>query len=371
MFHRTGPEAGRRRWHVPAASDPTTAPPPGDPERGRCRSALSHSRTFALPFPHPVFRSPAEIPLIVAASAWSSSPVVSPYLNQADRGGRRQPSAWRVPAPPSELLDRLITHLHYAIAPLSPRAASLPIRRADSPLLQHRRHSMLNKRTSLQRILTAVVVAAGLASCSDAPITSTNILSSRYPYSRTLQVDSIPTDPGGGVTPQGCAEDQQETIVDGNTGDVVPCPLPGIVVVGPPPPPPPTEPPPPSDPAPPPPSGGGSPSPTTDSCDPYVDWDPDCPIPPEEVKPCPPVVNAIYWWERAPDRNYLHQGPASMTRSTIYVTHYSFLVHAWIDGRRHWVRGRGYLFPTDCAAGGAKELRGAVIESMYWEDEVT
>lgn len=71
-------------------------------------------------------------------------------------------------------------------------------------------------------------------------------------------------------------EDQQEAVVDPATAELVPCPLPGLVVTAPPPEPPP---PPPSD-EPPPPGGGGTPPSTEGVCDPTVDWDPDCPPPP-------------------------------------------------------------------------------------------
>lgn len=127
--------------------------------------------------------------------------------------------------------------------------------------------------------LTALLVAAGLGSCTDVPITSTGTWAARYPISSVAQVDSLPELPGEGVTPQGCAEDQQEAVVDPATGELIPCPIDPIVVVVPPAddPVPPPPPPPGEEPAP---GTGGSPPPPDGSCDGSVDWDPDCPAPP-------------------------------------------------------------------------------------------
>ena len=209
----------------------------------------------------------------------------------------------------------------------------------------------------IRSVLLAILVAAGLTSCKDALLPSPATPLPGLPVRSNSQVDSVLALPEDSLTvPTGCVEDQQETALDPATGEQTPCPLTGIVVVAPPPDPAPAPPPPP------PPEG---------ACDSSVDWDPDCQdsTAEPEIKVCPPSVKTLYWWEREPDRLYKHEGPASLVSSTSYVYHYSFLVHAWIDGRRHWVRGRGYLFPTDCETDGVKELRGAVIESMYWEGD--
>lgn len=123
-------------------------------------------------------------------------------------------------------------------------------------------------------ILTAVLVVLGLASCTDALVTPTT-----RPSRSIAQVDSVPELPGGGEAPQGCAEDQQESPQE-PVDEPTPCPITEIIVVSPPSPPPPPPPPPPSDPPPPPPGGGGTPPPPNGTCDPSVDWDPDCPPPP-------------------------------------------------------------------------------------------
>lgn len=121
----------------------------------------------------------------------------------------------------------------------------------------------------------AILVATCLVSCTDAPTSSILVSPSQRPVVSSLQMDTVSAPPDDGVVPQGCVEDQQESVVDPATGELIACPIAPIVVVAPPPEPtpPPSEPP--SDP-PPPPSGGGTPPPSDAVCDPSVDWDPDC-----------------------------------------------------------------------------------------------
>jgi len=134
---------------------------------------------------------------------------------------------------------------------------------------------MFFKLSPAQYILAAALVVTALASCTDAPITSTSALSSRRPVKPATQVDSVPAQPDSVVIPQGCVEDQQEAVVDPVTGELIPCPLGPIIVVVPPSDPPPPSPP--SDPPSPPPSGGGGTPPSSDSvCDPSLDWDSNC-----------------------------------------------------------------------------------------------
>lgn len=138
---------------------------------------------------------------------------------------------------------------------------------------------MIGRHLRLRSVFSAAVIAAGLASCADAPTSSSSTSPSRNQLSSSLQWDTAALPPGDFTTPQGCVENYQESIVDPTTGELVPCPLsPIVVVVSPTDPPPHTEPPP--APPPPPPGGGGTPPPPNGTCDPSVDWDPDCPPPP-------------------------------------------------------------------------------------------
>jgi hypothetical protein len=139
---------------------------------------------------------------------------------------------------------------------------------------------MYSKRPVARWILTATLAASVFGACADAPTRPTLVAPPLYQAGQAAQLDSQPASPPsppgdpGDDTTQGCVEDQQEAVVDPATGELIPCPLPGLVVT-----PPPPEPPPPPD-EPPPPGSGGTPPPTEGVCDPTVDWDPDCPPPP-------------------------------------------------------------------------------------------
>lgn len=141
----------------------------------------------------------------------------------------------------------------------------------------------MSSRLPIRRwILTATLAGSVLFGCADAPTRPTLATPPLGQAEHRAQLDSQPAPPPlpsadpGDATTQGCVEDQQEALIDPATGELVPCPLPGLVVTAPPPEPPP--PPPPDEP--PPPGGGGNPPPTEGVCDRTVDWDPDCPPPP-------------------------------------------------------------------------------------------
>lgn len=132
---------------------------------------------------------------------------------------------------------------------------------------------MLGKPPLVRWAVTAVMVSTALASCMDAPTTS-SIPTVGNPFGSIQGLDSVPSLLlGDSATVQGCAEDQQESPQE-PADEPVPCYLPGIVVT-----PPPTDPVPPPPPPPEPtpdPGSGGTPPPPTESCDPTVDYDPDC-----------------------------------------------------------------------------------------------
>lgn len=138
---------------------------------------------------------------------------------------------------------------------------------------------MIGRHLRLRSVFSVAVIAAGLAACADAPTASSSISPSPNQLSSSVQWDTAAVPPDDLTTPQGCVENYQESLKDPSVGEPEPCPLGPIVVVAPPPaPPPPTEPPPP--PPPPPLGGGGTPPLPNGTCDPSVDWDPDCPPPP-------------------------------------------------------------------------------------------
>ena len=132
---------------------------------------------------------------------------------------------------------------------------------------------MLHRSTFSRSVLTAVVLSA-LAGCTDGPTTSSTP-PVQIPFGSIQGLDSVPPlPPGDSATVQGCVNDQEES-KETPENETVPCLLPGIVVTPPPSDPVPPPPPPPSEPAPDP-GSGGSPAQPIDSCDPTVDWDPDC-----------------------------------------------------------------------------------------------